>query len=546
VLEAIARPACPVNVVYLWDCEVEAGPEPTAERMLAIQMRRCGGLLHLVQQLLRASGRYRLWIVTRNATAGEPTAAALWSMGRVVALEHPGIWGGMIDLCGAPAEADASLLLRELEAESPEDQRQLRDGRCRVARVQAVPAPAASSAPLRLMPDGAYLVTGGLGALGLKVAGWMIERGARRIALLGRNGPSGDAKRVLEAMRRQGAKIDVVTADVANADDLRCALAGLAATPAGLRGVVHAAGIIGYRPLEELDEAALHEVLRAKLAGGWLLHRLTAHLDLDFFVCFSSVATLWGSKGQAHYAAANGFLDGLAALRLQQGLPALSLAWGPWAGGGMADEAARSQLARIGIGSLDPTAALSTLERHLVAGRDATVAVADVDWARLQEFYTLGRPRTLLADLTAGAVAADAEAPPITNPAEDWAELPAEERQDRLLMHLQAVVAQVLGLPGGTLPDADSGFFRLGMDSLMAVELRDRLGREFDTSLPATLAFDHPTVRTLTAHFAERVLGWERYPAGEGDPEPRMMVAAAPPESLASKLTRLETLMREL
>jgi acyl transferase domain-containing protein/acyl carrier protein len=546
VLETISRPACPVNVVYLWDCEAEAGSEPTADRMLATQMRRCGGLLHLVQLLVREPGPYRLWIVTRNATAGDATAAALWSMGRVVALEHPGIWGGMIDLEGAPAEADAALLLRELEAEGAEDQRQLRDGRRLVARVQAVPAPAASYPPLRLKPDAVYLVTGGLGALGLRVAGWMVERGARRVVLLGRKRPTLDAELVLEAMRRQGARIDLVTADVADAEDLRHALAGLAATPPGLRGVVHAAGAIGHRALEELDEAALYEVLRAKLAGGWLLHRLTAHLELDFFVCFSSVAALWGSKGQAHYAAANGFLDGLAALRRQQGLPALSLAWGPWAGGGMTNEVARSQLARIGIRSLDPTAALSALERYLVAGEDATVAVADVDWARLQEFYTLGRPRTLLANLLAGAPAVDAAAPPIAEPREAWAELPADERQDRFMMQLQGVVAQVLGLPDGALPDVDTGFFRLGMDSLMAIELRDRLSQEFGTRLAATLAFDHPTVRMLTAHFAEQVLGWDPNPAREGDPEREMMVAKASPESLASKLRRLETLMREL
>jgi NAD(P)-dependent dehydrogenase (short-subunit alcohol dehydrogenase family)/acyl carrier protein len=402
--------------------------------------------------------------------------------------------------------------------------------------------------PPPLRPDAAYLVTGGLGALGLGVARWLVERGARHVVLIGRRPPSPATEDALASLRRSGATVTVAGADVTETEDLQRVLAEAAATLPPLRGVVHAAGRFGHCALGNLTDAALRDVLRPKLVGAWLLHCLTAGLKLDFFVCFSSAAALWGSKGQAHYAAANGFLDGLAAYRQHRGLPALSLAWGPWEGAGMATAEARAQLARIGVRALDPAAALAAMERHL-GGGEARVAIADVDWPRLREVYGVGRARTLLDDLVPAAFPDPHPAAAAAPLQADYIRLSPDERRDWLVAHLQRVVAEVLGLGDPARADPRTGFFRLGMDSLMALDLKDRLAADFGTPLPSTLAFDHPTITVLAAHLAATVLGWEE-PA-ELEPPPSIArrppaAAAAPAGTLASKLARLESLVHEI
>ncbi|MGH8571726.1 MAG: beta-ketoacyl reductase, partial [Gammaproteobacteria bacterium] len=465
--------------------------------------------------------------MTRNVVAAGIESAAppglahtsVWGMGKVIALEHPELWGGMIDLAPRPTDEEAAELLAELDGEGFEDHILLRAGRRYVGRVEPVAEPAAVPAPLRA--EGSYLITGGLGVLGLHVARWMVGQGARSLVLVGRREPSLAARDAVEALRRAGARVTVAGADVASAVELEGVLAAIEASMPPLRGIVHAAGVAGDQPLAGLDADALHAVLCPKIRGAWLLHRLTSHLDLDLFVCFSSIAAVWGSKGQAHYAAANYFLDALADYRRQRGLPAISIGWGPWDGGGMATAEARSRLARVGVRALDPEDALAAMQRSL-ASPHPRIVIADVDWARFREVYEAARVRPLLEALWPETAPVDA--PPAIRSvplASECAHLPAAERRDWLVAHVQREVASVLGLSDEERPDPTKGFFRLGMDSLMAVELKNRLAAGFRVPLSATVVFDYPNIAELSAYLAESMLGWER-PAAVGgeDAEP--------------------------
>jgi hypothetical protein len=494
-------------------------------------------------------------VATRNAVALEGEAAlpsliqtSVWGMAKAIALEYPDLWGGIIDLSVEPGDAELAELLAILAEDGGEDHLLLRGARRLRGRIEPLDEPASKS-PKPVRSDGSYLIAGGLGALGLRVARWLAEQGAAALVLLGRRPPSPEAQRQIDALRGAGTAVLVASADVAEAEDIERVLASVETGLPPLRGVVHAAGLPGQRDLVDLDVETLRAVLRPKVRGAWQLHRQTAHLGLDWFVAFSSVAALWGSKGQAHYAAANYFLDALADYRRRLGLPALSLAWGPWDGGGMASAEGRDWLARVGVRALDPDRAIAAIASRL-GSRQVRIALAEVDWARFRGPYESRRSRPLLETLWPAAQTAEsggAEAPL----AHRLARLHGQERHDWLVAHLQQDVASVLGLPEGERPDPRKGFSRLGMDSLMAMDLQKRLARGFGVPLGSTVAFDYPNVFELAEYLAERVLGHGPEPVPEdpaaASPQPKPAPAEDAPSgaAIAEKLARLESLMSE-
>jgi NAD(P)-dependent dehydrogenase (short-subunit alcohol dehydrogenase family) len=368
-------------------------------------------------------------------------SACVRAFAQSASLEHPALWGGLVDVPSSPGDADLAAVAAELCGPGGEDAMAWRGGQRWVARIQALPA--ADHQPV-LHADASYLVTGGLGALGLQVAAWMARRGARHLVLVGRHAPSPSALQAIAALQRQGVSVVTARADVAVRADLQRVLDDIRPP---LRGVVHAAGVFGHAPLDTLELDTIESVLRAKVLGATWLHRLTATLKLDLFVMFSSVAAWWGSKGQAHYAAANAFLDTLASHRAALGQPAISLAWGPWNGAGMATPEAHDWLARIGVRGLAPDDALAAMERHL-AGGEPSVAIADVDWPRLREVHSVSRDRPLLACVAPAQAAAPLPPPAAsdTAPMAAVAHLTVAERRDWLLGHVQQRVAGVLAL----------------------------------------------------------------------------------------------------
>jgi NAD(P)-dependent dehydrogenase (short-subunit alcohol dehydrogenase family)/acyl carrier protein len=346
------------------------------------------------------------------------------------------------------------------------------------------------------------LITGGTGALGARVARRLAERGARHLVLVGRRGPDADGAEELRAqLAATGAEVTLVACDSADPDALAALLA-----KHPVDAVVHAAGVLDDGLLDSLTPERLEAVLRPKLAAARNLDRLTRDRDLSAFVLFSSVAGTIGSAGQGNYAAANAYLDALAARRRAEGLPATSVAWGPWAGGGMAAGGpdAEARLRGAGVVPLDADAALAALDRA-VNRTDAAVTVADLVWDRFVPGFTAVRTAPLLAELP--------EAQPLLKQAAARDEDTAggglrtrlagigEAEQDRLVVQLvRSHVATVLGHGSAEAIDADRAFTELGFDSLMAVELRNRLGVAAGLQLPATLLFDQPTPRVLARH----------------------------------------------
>jgi acyl carrier protein len=283
-------------------------------------------------------------------------------------------------------------------------------------------------------------------------------------------------------------------------DDLRSGAAPL-------RGIVHAAGVIAPTLARDLTPEQVAEGFRAKVEGAWVLHDLTSDLPLDFFVLFSSGAAVWGSRGLAHYAAANHFLDALAHERRARGLPALSVNWGPWAGGGMTSAEGEASFAQVGVRPIDPARALELLSRLVGAGR-TQAAVADVDWTVFAPIYSARARRRLLETLETASPASPDESGTSALLLRLREALPCD-RQDVLAAHVREEVARILGFDLADADAAGQGFFQLGMDSLMAVDLRRRLERAVGRALPPTLAFDFPSVTAITGYLRREVIAAE-------------------------------------
>ncbi|MFF7216569.1 type I polyketide synthase, partial [Streptomyces sp. NPDC008238] len=488
----------------------------------------------LVQALGDTGITAPLWCVTSGAVATSASdrltsvaQAQVWGLGRVVALEHPDRWGGLVDLPGTVDDRVLDRLLGVLASRGDEDQIAIRTTGLLARRIQHDPdrAPAAARTPWR--PRGTVLVTGGTGALGGHVARWLAAHGAEHLVLVSRRGPEAPgADGLVAEIGALGARATAVACDVTDREAVADLLARLRGPRAdgtggpGLTAVFHTAGAGQFAPMAETGPADVADVLAAKVAGAAHLDELLGTADLDAFVLFSSIAGVWGSGGQAAYAAANAHLDALAQHRRARGLTATSVAWGPWAEGGLvADDGAEEQLRRRGLPAMAPNRSIAALQRAL-DGDETTVIVADVDWHRFAPAFTAARPRPLIGDLPEVRRALAAEQDSVaasTGEAPDLQArlqgLPVAEAERVVLDLVRAQVAAVLGHQGGASVEAGRAFKELGFDSLTAVELRNRLQTATGLRLPAALVFDHPTPAALAAHIRAEVVGEDTTPA---------------------------------
>ncbi|WP_143570700.1 SDR family NAD(P)-dependent oxidoreductase, partial [Streptomyces acidiscabies] len=380
----------PAGVVSLLGLAEEAGAEFGATPV------GLAGTVGLVQALGDCGITARVWCVTRGAVSvgsGDrivsPVQTALWGLGRSAALDLPGRWGGLVDLPVAVEERTGGLLRRVLTGD--EDQVAVRESGVYGRRLVRAGSGAAHG-EVRL--SGSVLITGGTGGLGGHVARWAVARGAEHVVLVSRRGEQADGVSGLrEELIAQGARVTVEACDVADREALAAVL-GAIPGEFPLTAVVHAAGIGDHHaPVEGLEFERLDAVLRAKMVSAWHLHELTAGLDLQAFVLFSSGAASWGAGGQAAYAAANAFLDGLAGYRHGAGLAATSVAWGLWAGPGMgaADVDSVEGYRRRGVFPMEPELAMAALERAVGDG-SVTLTVTNTDWERFAPSFTVERP----------------------------------------------------------------------------------------------------------------------------------------------------------
>ncbi len=538
------------GVVYLWGLDIKPLETCTIATIEDDQETITGSILHLIQTLARQTSPTRLWIVTRGAQAvmqGETQLAIaqspLWGLGKTCAIEHPELWGGLIDLdphkessITATDDNHEGLSLRTIIANShhEEDQIAFRQGYSYVARM--VRSRDLTPKEFTIQRDASYLITGGLWGLGLEVAHWLAAKGAQHLILMGRTQlpartqwkqlppESRQARQVagILALERTGVHVHYATVDVTKEEQLASFFTEFARQghPA-IRGVIHAASVWQdaqgqslVRPLVNLTTDALMEVFRPKVIGSWLLHTLLKGQELDFFVSFSSGASLFGSAAQGNYAAAGEFLDVLAHYRRAQGQAALSIDWGAVSETGFGATAEGQRVHEYweghGIQRITPRQVLAALEL-LIPQNLARVGVLKLDWQLLQEFYpqitdlpfvkhlingqadtNTIRANSNRADTTASVILKDLKT--------------AHTAQRSLLLqaYLREQVAGVLRMSGETL-DNNEPLTALGLDSLMAIELKNRLELELAVRIPIVTFLQGPTITQFSAQILDQL-----------------------------------------
>ncbi|MFS0692457.1 beta-ketoacyl synthase N-terminal-like domain-containing protein [Streptomyces nitrosporeus] len=502
----------PVDVLVLPSAErpgQEAGDRAVQEAwLLARAAQRLGAW---------PPGTARLWSLTSGVREadrlGSVAQAARWGLGRVVGGEHPGLWGGTLDLGRRPTRDDLVTALAVIAANPGEDVVAIREGGALANRlVRPEPGAGAEQAPLRCRPDGTYLVTGGLGSLGGDIARWLVERGARRLVLAGRSAlpprsrwdavtDAVQARRIetVRGLEALGATVRVLSVDLSDADAAAAALAPDALGMPAIRGVVHAAGVLEDQLVDQLDAGSLAAVMRPKAGGALTLHRLFPPGTLDFLVHFSSCGQFLGLTGQAAYASANAFLDAMAAYDHTLGAAgSMSLAWTSWRGMGMADNAAvDAELQAHGVGAITPPEAFGAWEQ---AGRAGVASLAVLRPVPLPD----GARRTgLLRDIAEGETAASEQQEP-TAGHQNLAEL--SEEALRALLHEQtvSVVISEMRLDPAEL-DPDRSLLKMGLDSVMAIVLRRRLERLLERKLPANLVWHQQTVSAIVNYLVASI-----------------------------------------
>lgn len=481
------------------------------------------GALHLAQALADAgwSALPRLWFASEDGDAG---ASALCGYARTVAHEVAALRCSTVVMSasGEQLEQLADLVASDI-AEAELALRPEGLFARRLARLPAVPK--AETALFR--PDGGYIVTGGLGALGLRTAAWMAAQGARHLLLAGRSAPKPDAEAAIAALREAGAEVATLQADLATPAGADGLFAEAAGRMPPLRGLIHAAGVLDDGILMQQSAARFDRVLGPKSHSAWMLHRRSRDLPLDHFVMFSSAAAILGSPGQANYAAANAALGGLAQHRRTLGLPGLAVAWGAWKDSGMAAQRGAelvARLARQGLRLLAPDAAFATLGR-LMRQQEPEVLVIDADWAAYHRQLAHQRAAPLLAELvepdTRSAVSAA------------WRHAEPAAQADMLTALLSGIAGEVLGLEPAAI-DPEQSLASFGLDSLMAVVLRNRVARDLGSEIPLVRLLDGISVGELVVLIAAQ--------AGDSAPPLPAPHAAATPAQAEELLARLDTL----
>jgi acyl transferase domain-containing protein/NAD(P)-dependent dehydrogenase (short-subunit alcohol dehydrogenase family)/acyl carrier protein len=375
-------------------------------------------------------------------------------------------------------------------------------------------AAAVSSAPRatpRIDADASYLITGGLGALGLFVARRLASSGARHLVLVGRSEPSESARSVLSELARAGIEVTIARGDVAKRADVDRILQEIDVRMPPLRGIIHAAGVIDDGVLLQQRWDRFRGVMAPKVSGAWNLHAATGGRPLDFFVMFSSIVSLFGGQGQGNYAAANSFLDGLAHYRRARGKAGTSINWGPWAEVGMAAALGgrdQQRWAQVGVSAVGIEQGLTILE-DLIEHGPAQPCVLGVDWPTFLAQYPLGQEPALLSELAAGIERKSAPRPRAAAAptlAQELENIPPNKRWNFVMTQVRGYAVKVLGTDQSKLIEPQQPLNELGLDSLMAVELRNALGAAVGRALPATLLFKYPSLQALTDYLAYDVL----------------------------------------
>ena len=508
------------GVVHLWSLDGNIAEDPNAHQVGQALTTGAESALLCMKEL---AGRNeisppRLWVITRGAQSigavdapADPAHATVWGLARSFAAECPSMWGGIVDLPNqSGAEAPVPLLASVLRKSGREDQLAIRNGALLAARLSRVSlSPAARNFKCR--PDATYVITGGLGGIALGLAAWMVGRGARHLALFGRtplppreerDSVSQDSRtgRRIAAVRRleaMGAVVHVESVDVGNEESLTAGFAKLEADGCPeVRGIIHAAGVMGYQPLREAGIEPFREMTGGKSLGGWLLHKWAAGRQLDCFVLFSSATALINFPFVASYAAANAFLDGLAHRRKAQGDVAVAINWGLWSAEGMAEDVSARGLEALEARGLKPIP--SELGYELIGiftqQKIPQAGVLPVDW----EKWNIGSQSEVRSPVYDRLIpsTSDQDLAGLQDLRAAIAAASGDEQRHLIREAVRQCIATVLGLAESDLDD-EIAISRLGLDSLMATELRNRLVAQVGCSLPLVRLLEGPSAAEL-------------------------------------------------
>ena len=490
--------AAPTEARYvLYSTESRSG-EADSEFAVRVSLE----LAELVRGLAERDDNHpaRLWIVTRGVREGNSAAAVaqspLWGTAGVIRAEQPQLWGGLVDLPDGADIADQLPALAKVLRTPTKSILALRDSEL-LTQVLGSVSGEPTREPLRCRPDAAYLITGGMGALGLLTAGWLADRGARRVILAGRTALpprrdwdseaiDADTRHKITAIRAleaRGVAVEAVALDIGSIDAVQALLAKRDAEGAPpIRGVVHGAGITDAELFTELDESRLRRTVWPKVAGAQALHQVFPPGSLDFLFMTAAAGAVFGVPGQGAYAAANAYLDGLARYRHGQGCHTVSLDWVAWRG--------------LGFGA-DAQIALQELER--LGSRPVSPDEAFAAWEHLERYDVA---QAVMAPLPSADVSTDPE-PQQATPA--WSQLPAEDVLSELQTGLRAILARELHMPESEL-ELDRPFAELGMNSVMAMSVRRETEQFVGIELSATMLFNYPTVVALAGHLAKKLV----------------------------------------
>ncbi|MDP8242497.1 MAG: SDR family NAD(P)-dependent oxidoreductase [Candidatus Hinthialibacter antarcticus] len=486
------------SVLYL--CALDSQPDgaSTDEAL-------CGSMMRLLQILAKRSDATptKIWAATRCASVlpddDGPIAfaqAPLHGFCKAAALEHPELWGGLVDLGSHSDELQLDALLNELAGEKNETAVALRGTRRYVARLMKSKNNIKREVAIR--PDATYWIVGGLGALGLSAAQWLVGRGARTLVLSNRSAAAESVNAKLEALRAQGATLHVWRGDVCDANAMQELAQRIQRELPPLKGVIHAAGHLDDATIQNLDSKKLVNVMRPKTLGAINLYGAVEECKCDFILFYSSIAPLLGSAGQSNYCAANAFLDAFAHDLRRRGVDAFSVNWGPWRDGGMAsqlDHQYKERLAVNGFQAMETDEALANLPR-ILNGAAPQIACLNVDWETAASRFPSKGVQAFLSELTAVSTT--------TSLRQELALLSQKQRKIRMLDAIQAIVMKIIGAKDRDAVSCSKGFFEMGMDSLMAVDLKNQLQTQFELALPSTIGFEYPTIEALADYLIEQ------------------------------------------
>lgn len=507
LLSAIPEPD---GILHLWHFSLasfEAASLMGAQKILSqAQEEGCGSVLYLLQTLNQKKWSPHLWLVTQGATKVDiaqvtdflqPQQSMIWGLGKVIKLEHPELNCVCLDLDpSANTEMAIDAFVRELYKTDLEDEIAYRKGVRHVARLVRT-SHLETPDPIKLHEEGCYMITGGLGGLGLMIAEFLVQQGARHLVLLGRSGASSVfQQQAIQNLQQMGTSVKVIKADVSKAEDVKKMLE--ATGPQPVKGIVHAAGVLDDGVLNKQTIDRFMAVMEPKVKGVINLHYLTQDLPLDFFICFSSIASLMGSSGQGNYAAANAFMDALIHFRQQKGLAGLTINWGGWAEAGMSaklSDRLKSQSNARGLGVMTSEKGLQIF-KQLLAQDSGQYGVFLMDWSKFQQqevpFFSelifkkenISQKSYLIAKLT---------------------KLSPDASHSELIIFLQNEVSKILGLDVSQPPEIEIGFFEMGIDSLSELELRNVIQKNLQLSLSSTVLFEHPNIQALSDYLIAQV-----------------------------------------